>query len=500
MSLYFLVNNLHFAFGMIGAIVLVMASWLTFDSFRLKHDTPMFLRFSGLTLFSIWQIIHSLDVTNDAVLYIGYGFLIIGLALIVISFLKTKQLAVNAIVIIPAFSLWYQQLSIVSTILFLAIAYLAFKQGKKEYNKTWTPFAVAFSLFGITYLLNIFLQIGDKISFIYIASNLIEIAGFVSLGIWVWQYMRLRIQESMMMILIGSTFILSTIVTLAFSTILIGRVITETSNSLLTDVKVLDYSISGLEEEALAKAELISVQNDIINSLDKNDVPTLDQVGGQLLEKYKLGFLIIADKDGNVVVRANALSKRGDTLVGERALEEALLNNPMVTIEDSSAEGFSIRAGSPIINNKGKIIGAIIAGFPLDNALTDNMKRLTGLEMFIYKGDTSIAGTALGVDGRTRLVGEKINNSDIKNSVLVNGKTIIGSVNIFGTVFQASYLPLLNSDEKVVGMITVAKAQQDIVNIANATNRLTLSTVIIILLVLLFPIYYISKKFGSDIK
>lgn len=499
MSLYFLVTNLHFAFGMIGAIVLLMAAWLNYDSFKQEANVPVLIRCVGLLFFLDWQILYSLDITNDVFLYFSYALMIIGIAFLVISFLQTKKLAMTAVIVIPAFTLHIQQLSIISSILLFITAFLAFRQWKREYNKAWVPFAVAFSLFGIAYSLNIFDSMINHTSIIYMARNLIELAGFISLGVWVWQYMRLRINESIIMILIGVTFILSTVVTLAFSTILINRVISETSNNLIADAKVLDFSISGMKEDALSKAQLVAKDADIIKGVTNNDFTSLDQSSGVLLEKYNLGFLIITDKNGDVLVRGNALSKRGDSLSGDRAFEEAILKNSIVTIEDSSAEGFSIRAGSPIYDKSNKIIGTVVDGFQLDNALADKMKRITGFDMFIYKDDTSIAGTALGIDGRTRLVGDKIINPDITNAVLVAGKSFTGSTEIFGNLFQTSYLPIVNGDDKIVGMISAGKPQQDIVSVANATNRLTLTTVLVILLVLIFPIYFISKKISGKV-
>jgi hypothetical protein len=499
MSLYFLITNLHFAFGMIGAIVLLMAAWLNYDSYREESNSIVLMRCVGILFFLDWQILYSLDVKSDIFLYFGYGLMIIGLAFIVIGFLRTKQLSMSSVIIIPAFALYLQQLSVISSILFFAIGFLALRQWKREYNKTWIPFAIAFLLLGVTYFLNIFDNMVNHTSLIYMASNLIGLAGFISLGVWVWQYMRLRISESIVMILIGVTFILSTVVTLAFSTILINRVITETSSNLVADAKVLDFSVSGMKEEALSKAQLVAKDADIAKAINNNDFSALDQLSGSLLEKYNLGFLIITDKNGDVLVRGNALSKRGDSLTGERAFDEALLKNSMVTIEDSSAEGFSIRAGSPILDQNNKLVGTVVDGFQLDNAFADKMKRLTGFDMFVYNGDTSVAGTALGTDGRTRLIGNKISDSDITNNVLLAGKSYTNSTEINGVPFQASYLPLLNGDDKIVGMISADKAQQDIVDIANATNRLTLTTVLIVLLVLIFPIYFISKKFSGNI-
>ena len=499
MSFYFLVTNLHFAFGMIGVIVLLMVAWLNYDSFKQESNSLVLMRCVGILFFLDWQILHSLDVKNDLILYFGYALLIIGLAFIIISFAQSKQLSMSAVIVIPTFTLYIQQLSIISSILFFAVAYFAFRQWKKEYNKTWVPFATAFLIFGFVYFINILDSMQNHTSLIYILNNLLELVGFVFLTVWVWQYMRLRISESAVMILVGVIFTLSTIITLAFSTILIGRVINETSNNLLTNVKVLDFSLNGMKREALSKVQLVAKDVDIINAINSNDFSALDEVSGSLLEKYNLGFLIITDKNGAVLVRGNALSKRGDSLIGERVYEEALLKNSMVTIEDSSAEGFSIRAGAPIYDRNNKIIGVAIDGFQLDNALADKMRKLTGFEMFIYKNNMSIAGSALGIDGRSRLSGNKIDDSVIYKTVLSEGKNYTGSIEINGARFHSSYMPLINGDDKIVGMIASAKPEQDIVNVADATNRLTLLTVLGILLILVFPIYFISKRISNNI-
>jgi hypothetical protein len=343
MSLYFLVNNLHFAFGMTGVIVLVIATWLTLDSYNVQKSAPVFLRFLGFTLFAVWQAIHALNVKSDVFLYVGYTLLILGLLFIIVSFLQTKQLAMSAVLVIPAFTIYAQKLSIISTILFFLIAFLAFRQWKREFNKTWIPLAITFLLFGFTYLINIFDNGANPTSLLYIAGNLIELIGVISLGFWVWQYMKLRISESTIMLLVGVTFILSIVVTLAFSTILINGVIADNANSLLTDVKVLNFSISSMENQALAQAQLISLNPDIITAVNKNDFTSLSQLSGSLLEQYNLGFLTITDKNGDVLARGHALSKRGDSLSGERVLEEALLKNSTVTIEDSSVQSVEMQ-------------------------------------------------------------------------------------------------------------------------------------------------------------
>jgi hypothetical protein len=505
MSLFFIINNLVFAFGMVGAIVCIMAAWLSFDAYRLRPDPYVFSRAAGFSLVAVTYLIQALTLGNDILSFAGAIIFGIGLLCIIASFLKKSDLVVHAIIVIPSFSLFSRYIHGVATIALLLIAYFAYRQWKHEQNRTWIPFMACFALVGVGSFLAIFVPEGNQTSLLFIARMLFEVAGFVILGYWVWQYMRLRINESIMMISVGVTFILATIVTLAFSTILISRVTAETSRNLVTDVKVLDLSVNSLKGESLAKASLIARERDIIDALSKNDIPALDQASAKFLQTYGLGFLTVADPQGSVIVRAHALSRHGDSVSGERSFEEASKGDPYATVEDDAVEGLSIRAGAPIYSSGdstnragGKIIGVIIAGYPLDNAFADGMKRVTGLEMFVYKGDTSISGTALAADGTKRLVGVKISDSAIKTGVLQDGHTVTANVDMFGEPFQASYAPIENSDGKIVGMLSAAKHQQDIINIANATNRLTLITVILILLLLLAPIYALAKRLSAD--
>ncbi|MFA6095613.1 MAG: cache domain-containing protein [Candidatus Paceibacterota bacterium] len=497
MSFYFLLNNLAFAFGMVGTIAFLMASWLSFDAYRIRPDNGVLIRSIGLALCAIWQLIHAMVLGSDILSYLGSIVFIVGLMCIASSFLRKSELAVHAVIVIPAFTLWGGYFQAVAGLLAVAVAYLSYRKWKQEQNRTWLPFSWSFLLVSVIALLSIFSGDVSRPGMISIIRLALELAAFLILGYWVWQYMQLRIRESIVMASVGATFLLATVVTLAFSTILISRVTSETAQNLIVNTKVLNLAITSLEAEALAKAELIAQDAGIIAAISKEDFGTLDVIAEKLLEERELGFLTIAAKNGDIMLRAHAVSRRGDTAASERAFEEALVGIPSVTVEDSVVEGFSIRAGAPV-EKGGKIIGVVIAGYPLDNAFADRMKRVTGLEMFIYKGATSVAGTAFASDGMTRLVGVTIGDVSVKESVLEDGKTVTGEMAAYDELFQASYAPLENGDGKAVGIISSAKRQDDIVNIANATNRLTLVTVIGIILILLAPIYSISRRFSPD--
>jgi sensor histidine kinase regulating citrate/malate metabolism len=217
-----------------------------------------------------------------------------------------------------------------------------------------------------------------------------------------------------------------------------------------------------------------------------------------LMEEYNLGFLTVTDAQGSVLMRAHALSRRGDSLIGERALEEALRGSSFVTIETSPVEKLSIRAAAPM-RAGANTTGVVIVGYPLDNVLVDNIKRVTGLEMFIYDQKTATAATAFAANGRSRATGIVLQDSRVQAAVLERGVPTTADENLYGQPFMMGYLPLVNGDDKVVGMIAAGKSQQDILDIANSTNRLTLMTVILIMLVLVYPIFAFTRRLNDEL-
>jgi sensor histidine kinase regulating citrate/malate metabolism len=288
------------------------------------------------------------------------------------------------------------------------------------------------------------------------------------------------------------------VVTLAFSLILINQIEAATRANLLTNAKVLDLAISRFKEEALAKARFLAARADIKDALVRNKFLELESLTKESLEDEKLGFLTILNKEGEVILRAHALTQREDNLSRESAVRSALAGKEIVTIESSPAEEFSIRAAAPIFS-QGKIAGVIIAGFLLDNALVDNIKRITGLEMSIYEMDIVVATTLLNPDGRTRSTGSKVVDLQVKENVLTQGQEITLRTEILSRPALASYLPLKNSEEKIIGMISSLKPQQEILALANAVNRLTLVTVAVLMLLSVLPIYLFTRRLSLEV-
>jgi len=103
MSFYFLLNTIHFAVELTGAVVLLMAAWLTLDAYVLRKEFATLARAIGLGLFAIWQAISALRDGSDLLLYFGFLLFLIGLvlALIVIALpLKTELLILGMMLVL----------------------------------------------------------------------------------------------------------------------------------------------------------------------------------------------------------------------------------------------------------------------------------------------------------------------------------------------------------------------------------------------------------------
>lgn len=499
MNIFFLFNNFHFALEIFGALAFFIAAWLAFDTYLLRRDFLTASQACGFLLLSVWQVMHAFGASDAAWSYAGFLLYLLGLLLVVLSLLFERRVSrpqLTAIVVLPPLAVTAFYVHAIAAFLYACIAFLAFRSYKAEFKATLKPLWVGCVFLCVAALFSVFYE-QDGIGLPWVLGHLFEVVGFGALAVWVWQYLQLRVHEEMIVIFASSALFISIVVTLAFSIILVNQIEETTKVSLLTNAKVLDLAISRLKEEALAKTKFLSYATQLKDLLASRDFVALETEASQYLESEKLGFLIIVNNGGEVVLRAHALTQKEDSLSQDASVAAALAGKNFVTIESSPAEKFSIRASSPLIV-KDEIVGVVVAGFSLDNVLADNIKRITGLEMSIWEGDSIAATTLLNSDGRTRGTGITLTDETVRSLVLGKGEETVVRTEILSRPALASYLPIKNADGNIIGMISSIKPQQEILALANATNRLTLISVVILMLILALPIYLITKRLSDD--
>ncbi|HRY62719.1 MAG TPA: cache domain-containing protein, partial [Candidatus Paceibacterota bacterium] len=359
--------------------------------------------------------------------------------------------------------------------------------------KTLLPFISAFALLASSALVSFFYTSGHFDVF-WILGHIIEIVGYVALAIWVWQYLKLRVREMLLLIFFSASLLVSIVVTLAFSMILIRQIELAMMNNLSANIKLADYLIIHLKEESLSKARIFSSTVELRNALSKNDFGKIERLANNFAEQENISLLTIADKTGNVILRANQTTEKGDNMIVGKSGQLAAEGYSVATVDSFAGEKFAVKAISPVISPNGAVMGYVIAGFILDNPFVDSLKKITGLDVSIYDKDKVAASTITGLDDRTRISGTNLSNSFIETTVLKGGKAVTLNNDIVSKPFVSSYIPINDLDGGVVGMVSFAKSQREIFEIANTTNILTLISVIIIMAILAAPIFKFSRR------
>jgi methyl-accepting chemotaxis protein len=105
----------------------------------------------------------------------------------------------------------------------------------------------------------------------------------------------------------------------------------------------------------------------------------------------------------------------------------------------------------------GRVIGVVSTGTNLSatNAFVDGIKKSFGIECTIFKGDERVS-TTLERDGK-RLVGTKMDNPQVIETVLQKGQQFLNSNKIAGKNYNTAYWPIIGVDGKVGGMFFIGK-------------------------------------------
>jgi hypothetical protein len=494
-------NNFHFALEFFGAAILFVLAWLAFDAYLIKKEFKTLARSLGFLFFAFWQIIHSLNITQDIALFVAFIFYILGLFFILFNLYSEKPLTrpnFAVVLIIPAALSLLWQFHIFATILLLAITIFSIKRYRQEFQKTLKLFWLALSFLTLASVFSIFNAKSGNQDFLWIAEHTLKLLGFLFLTIWGWQYLKARLKEELLLIFVGMALFIAIIVTFTFSAILLKNMEDEAKTNLTSNVKVLNYSFSRMKNEALSDAQIFAGNKNIISALEKNDFVKLEESAQELMAEKQMTFLTIANQSGEVILRAHSLTSKGDSIKEEKAGKAALQGIPYATIEPTQTEKFSIRGAAPIFDSKNNLLGVVITGFIIDNTFADQLKKATDLDATIYQGDTVQATTIFDSEGKTRNVGAKQTDPKVIQQVINEGKSITIGTTIFSRPYLVAYLPLKNTEGEIVGMFQASRYQGQIAQTAADTNRLTLLITIIIAIMALVPAYLIVKKVSEE--
>lgn len=502
MWLNFWLNNFHFALEFSGGIICFSLAWLAFDAFIIKREFKVLARSLGFFLVALWLIVNSLSITQDFILFFAIISYLSGLFFILFNLHSEKPAArpkFEMVLVLPAVASILWQVDILATILFALITLVAYQRYREELLKNLEPFLFAFFILTLASIFAVLNTKGEAWTISHILEHVLKLGGFGFLAYWGWQYLKMRLKEELLLVFVGMALIISVIITFTFSAILLKNMEDETAANLISNVKVLDYSLGRMKNETLANAQVFAENKELREFLVSKNFTQLEKTARDLMIEKSMSFLTIADADGEVVLRAHWVTAKGDNVKDEKAGKEALAGKSYVTIEPTETEKFSIRGAVPIRDFKNNLIGAVITGFIIDNAFADQIKKATGLEAVIYKGDAVQATTILDPGGKTRNVGVKQTDQKVIQKVLSDGQGTVARTTIFSRPYLAAFLPLVNAEGEIIGMLQTSRLLTEITRTAADVSRLTLFVTIIIAIMVLMPAYLAAKKISEEV-
>ena len=266
----------------------------------------------------------------------------------------------------------------------------------------------------------------------------------------------------------------------------VGKVLSQNIvEELASKANVLNSDVEDLKKKALNSTEWFQNSTRLINAYENNDRQEAIKLGQLALKSMGLDYLVITDKNGKVFIRAHEPDKYGDSIANQVNIQKAIKGESSVGIEEGAVVKYSIRAGAPLKDKSGNIIGVISLGYVLsNNEFVDKQKKIFDCDATIFSGNERIASTILDGAGK-RIIGSKMEHASIIETVLKNGKQYQGEATIQNIKYFVVYSPIIDVNGKPSGMLFLGEKADIISEIANQLimNQAVILVILGILLV-----------------
>lgn len=213
--------------------------------------------------------------------------------------------------------------------------------------------------------------------------------------------------------------------------------------------QALHGQIEQMMERSQQNAVSISHSAPVIRALQNGDLmkAALDELNGYL----KADTISVTDARGDVLIRRHKPEKRGDNILEQSNVQQALRGAIQTTMEAGALVKLSSRSGAPVRDENGTVIGTVVTGYTFENpALVDELKALHNIEFSIFQGNERISITLM--QNGERMVGTQLEEQIFKN-VLQDGQRYTGSIDILAQEYIAEYDPLLDAEGRIVGAV-----------------------------------------------
>ena len=224
-------------------------------------------------------------------------------------------------------------------------------------------------------------------------------------------------------------------------------------------VEGLNNLLEEAKQDMKAKALMLAANPDVIRTVEAKDTAQVLAVMNRILKDAPIDSVMIVDDAGRVIARVHEPSKHGDSVINQKGVSEALKGNATAAIEPGTTVKLSAKAGAPVRNAQGRIVGVISPGVTLSrNETVDDAKKKFKIDATLFLGDVR-ESTTIVLNGQ-RQVGTKL-DPKIADLVLNQGKRFDGEATILGMSYLTSYEPIVGPEGKPIGALFAGKSLAD---------------------------------------
>lgn len=250
-----------------------------------------------------------------------------------------------------------------------------------------------------------------------------------------------------------------------------------------TKSNMMRLEVKDKHDIAYMASELVSQDIALLEALERNDREFALQHGQMILRALQVDYLVITDSEAKVFIRAHEPDRFGDNIGNQINIQRALKGERSAGFEDGKVVKFSIRAGAPLYNAAGEIIGALSMGFVLGyETFVDETKTRLGIEASLFYGDRVWQSTISDETGK-RIVGMQLSDSAIANKVLIRGEQHFATVNVAGLDLIGAFQPVQGADGAIIGMLFCGEHAEVLDSVSRAISLRVLIVMAILSLV-----------------
>ena len=249
--------------------------------------------------------------------------------------------------------------------------------------------------------------------------------------------------------------------------------------------------LKNYEKQALAQIKNIASNILLAESVKRGEFEMMKKISTELMENGGLEYMVITDTKGRALFRPHVPGEvpgPDDVIINQENIRQALSGNPFVGIEQGRYVRLSVRAGAPLYDCDGELVGAVSAGYVASqNSMLDEAKSMFGGEFSLFLGTERVGSTLTGGEGK-RIAGDVPETSsllgNVRAPVLHADPAAAGS-------HVTAFAPLTGAGGKIIGLTSasLSRAPLEAVRLSSAKNIALASIGVIALSLLLGALF-----------